>query len=137
MSYMKRAIYKVQHQFHLTKTSPTASSPTNLYKAYQKLRTCAFICVVIDADKNNFMFIVNKENTILTTIHQNITPQNITFQFNLTMYPIPSKSKQKLYLNYQNYLRHCKGVFKHIYHQPLKIYCITNLQCNQCQFCQF
>ena len=66
--------------------------------------------------QKKIMFIVNKENTILPTIHQNITPQNITFQFDLPMYSIPSKNKQKLYLKHK---RHCKGLFKIICHQPL------------------
>ena len=89
MPYMKWATSKVQHQFNLNFFSPTASSPTNLYNAYPKLLTYAFICFVIDVEKDNFMFIVNKENKILTTIHQNTTPQNITFQFDLPMYLIP------------------------------------------------
>ena len=57
------------------------------------------------------VFIGNKENTILPTIHQKITPQNITFQFDLPMYSIPPQNKQKRYLKYQ---WHYKGVFKHI-----------------------
>ena len=89
-----------------------------------KVWTCAFIGFVIDSDKK-IMFVGNKENTILPTIHQNIAPQNITFQFDLPMYSIPSK---KLYLNYQG---HCKGVFKHIFHQLLRNCCITNLQRHQ------
>ena len=48
---------------------------------------------MINANKNNFVLIGNKENTILPTIHQNITPQNITFQFDLPMYSIPSTKK--------------------------------------------
>ena len=56
-----------------------------------------------------FMFIGNNENKILPTIHQNITPQNITFQFDQSMYSITSKNKQKFYSNYQ---QHCKGVLK-------------------------
>ena len=89
MSYMKWATSNVQHQLILTTLLTTTSSQTQLYNADPKLWTCAFICFVIDADKNNFMFIGNKENTILPTIHQNITPQNITFQFDLPMYSTP------------------------------------------------
>ena len=137
MTYMKWDISKVQHQFNLTIFSPTVSSLTLLFNADPSYAHALFIGFVIDVDKNNFMFIVNKENKILTTIHQNTTPQNIKFHFDLPMYSIPSKNKQKLYLNYQNYQRHCKGVFKHIYHQPLKSHWITNLQFHKCPLCQF
>ena len=115
--YMKWATSKVQHQFNLTKFLPTASSLTQFYNSDPKLWTCIFIGFVIDANKNNFMFIGNKENTILPTIHKKITPQNIKFQFDLPMYSIPSKNKQKLYLRYQ---RHCKGLFKHIFRPTVK-----------------
>ena len=37
------------------------------------------------SDKKNIMVIGNKEKIILPTIHQNITPKNITFQFDLPM----------------------------------------------------
>ena len=60
-----------------------ASSLTQLHNTYPKLRTCAFIGFVIDSNKKNCMFIGNKENKILPNIHQNRTPQNITFQCNL------------------------------------------------------
>ena len=129
--YIKWATSKVQQQFNLTTFSSTAWSLTQLYDAYPKLWTCTFIGFVIDSDKKNSIFIGNKENTILQTIHQNITPQNITFQFDLLMYSIPPKNKQKLYLNCQNYQRHCRGVFKHIYHKPLNNRCITNIQFHQ------
>ena len=79
MPYMKWATSKVQHQFNLTTLSPTASSLTQLYNADPKLCTCTFIGFVIDADKK-IMFIGNKENKILSTTHQNITPQNITLK---------------------------------------------------------
>ena len=94
--------------------------------------TCAFIGLFIDVDKNNFIFIGKKENTTFPNIHQNITPHNIKNQFNQPMYSILSKNKQKIYLNYQNYQRHCKGVLKNICHQPLRNHWITNLQCHQC-----
>ena len=134
MPYMKWATSKVQNQFNLTTLSPTESSLTQLYKVDPKLWTCAFIGFTIDADKNNFMFIGNKENKILPTIHKNITPQNIIFQFDLPMYSIPSKNKQKLYLRYQ---RHCKGVFKHIWHQLLSNLWITYLQCQKLPLRQY
>ena len=125
---MKWATSNVKHQFNLTKLSPTAPSLTQLYNADPKLCTCTFIVFVINSKKNNVMFIGKKENIILPTIHQNITPKNITFQFDLPMYSIPPQNKQKLYLNDQNFQRHCEGVFKHIFHQPLSNRWNTNIQ---------
>ena len=86
--------------------------------------------------QKNCMFIGRKENTILPTIHQNIILHNFAFQFDQPMYSIPFKNKQKLYLNDQNYQRHCKCTFKHIFHHPLSNRRITNIQCHQCPLCQ-
>ena len=107
MPYIKWSKSKVQHQSNLTKFSPTESSLTQLYNADPKLCTCAFIGFMVDADKNNFMFIGNKENTILPTIHQNIALQKITFQFNLLMYSIPSKTKNKTLFKLPTTLKGC------------------------------
>ena len=71
---------------HSENILPTASSLTQFYNVDPKLWTRSFIGFMINVDKNNFIFVGNKENTILLNIHQNITPQKITFQFDLPMY---------------------------------------------------
>ena len=65
---------------------------------------------------------------------KNLTPQHITFQFDLPMYSIPSKKRQKLYLNYQQYY---KGVFKQNFHQLLSNHWIKSIQWHQWPLCQY
>ena len=52
--------------------------------------------LLMSTTTKNYMFIENKENTIVPTIHKNIIVHNIIFQFDLLMYSISSKNKQKL-----------------------------------------
>ena len=100
MPYMKWVASKVQHQFNLTTLSPTKSSLTPLYNSDKKLWTCAFICFVIDVDKNNFMFIGKKENKIFLIIH--LTSSHKKSHFSLTYLCTQYHPKtKKLYLNYQ------------------------------------
>ena len=108
MSYLKWATSKFQHQFNFTTFLPTTSSLTQLYNAYQKLYTCAFIFFVIHFHKNNFMFIGNKENTISPTIHKNITPK--TSHFSLTYlctqyHPKTNKTPFKIPITLQGYVQ--------------------------------
>ena len=87
-----------------------------------------FYWFVINSDKNSFMFIEkSKTQSCQLSIKTSL-------QFDLPMYSIPSKNKQKIYLNYQ---WHCKGVFKHIFRQPLSNRWITNLQFHQWPLHQF
>ena len=51
MIYIKWATSKVQYQFSLITFSPKSLSLTQFYNAYPKLRACAFIVSMIDADK--------------------------------------------------------------------------------------
>ena len=113
MTYMKWDISKVQHQFNLTTFSPTVSSLTLLFNADPSYAHALFIGFVIDVDKNDFMFIGNKEKNISGYLSKhNSTVRQISFRPTYVLNTIQKQTK--IYLNYQNYQRHYKGVFKNI-----------------------
>ena len=69
------------------KLSPTAPSLTQLYNSDPKLWTCAFIDFKIDINKKNHANCKQGKHN-LADCPKEITPQNITYQFDLPVYSI-------------------------------------------------